>query len=255
MRSIEYQQSDKCQQKADNAGKQNLDIFHPMDGIGKRVKVGRKQAGLTQAQLGERVGLTQSAIAEIESGRSRDTTKIVEIANAIGKSTNWLRNKPEAADSEREFTPAPGAGGIVEIAGTEFARLPVYDIRFAAGAGAHNDDETPIDHYMISMSLLRSCTDAPTTQIAIFQADGDSMEPTINSRDWVFVDRRKSRLTNPGIYALIFEGDGLLKRAAQHLESGAVTLISDNPKYPAQTIKKPERLSVVGRVFLSLRRH
>ena len=81
------------------------------------------------------------------------------------------------------------------------------------------------------------------------------MEPTIFSRDWVFVDRRKTRLTNPGIYALVFEGDGLLKRAAQHLESRAVTLISDNLKYPPQTLKKPEQLIVVGRVFMSIRRH
>lgn len=147
-------------------------------------------------------------------------------------------------------------GSVVELCGTEYAMLPVYDIRFAAGAGAINDpNEDPIDHFPFSLSSLRNLTDAPLDMIAIFQSDGDSMEPTIHSRDWVFIDRRKKRLTNPGIYALVYDGDCLLKRAAQHLESGAVHLISDNQKYPAMTIKKPERLLVVGRVFLSIRRH
>lgn len=152
----------------------------------------------------------------------------------------------------------PKSGRIIEIEGLEYARLPVYDIRFAAGAGSVGEEpETPIDHYLVSINLLRAATDAPVGQISVFQADGDSMFSTINNRDWVFVDRRRTRLTNPGIYALIVDGERLLKRAQQHLETGAVTLISDNPAYrpQQQTIKRPERLGVIGRVFLSIRRH
>lgn len=147
------------------------------------------------------------------------------------------------------------AGGIVEHGGREYAELPIYDIRFAAGAGAQNYNEVPIDHYLMSMSVLRTMTDAPLSKIAGFQASGDSMSPSINDRDWCFADLRRTKLYNPGIYALVFEGEGLLKRAAQHLETGAVTLISDNEKYPAQTINTPDRLAVVGRVFMSIRRH
>lgn len=148
-------------------------------------------------------------------------------------------------------------GGVVELNGIEYARLPVYDIRWSAGPGSDGGDEIPIDHYLVSLNLLRATTDAPVGQIAIFQSDGDSMASTINNRDWVFVDRRRTRLTNPGIYALMVDGDRLLKRAQQHMETGAVTLISDNPAYrpQQQTIKRPERLTVIGRVFMSIRRH
>ncbi|MEI9995136.1 MAG: S24 family peptidase [Rhizomicrobium sp.] len=216
-------------------------------GIGKRVREARNALGISQAELGKRAGLGQQAIAEIESGRTRTSVHVVAIARALGRSPEWLEGATDPVGKSRQ--------DVVELSGNEYARVPVYDIRFAAGAGSSNEDETPIDHYLISLSMLHSLTDAPVSQIAVFQADGDSMENTIFSRDWVFVDRRKTRLTNPGIYALIFEGDGLLKRAAQHLETGAVTLISDNAKYPPQTIKKPERLQVVGRVFMSIRRH
>lgn len=242
----QYQISDACQQTSDGAVRGTAQYGPGMQGIGKRLREARLAAKLSQAVLAERAGLTQPAIAEIESGRTRNSPHIVRLAKALSVEPDWLAGTP---------APPKKSDDIIDVAGAEYARLPVYDIRFAAGAGAQNDDETPIDYYLIGMPLLRGMTDAPVKDIAVFQADGDSMEPTIHSRDWVFVDMRKKRLTNPGIYALVFEGDGLLKRAAQHLETGAVTLISDNAKYPPQTIKKPERLTVVGRVFLSIRRH
>lgn len=222
-----------------------------MRGIGKRLREARVSAGLTQAQLAERAKLTQSAIAEIEAGRSRNSAKIIELSRALNVRADWLQT------GESPSAPANSLdnGNVVEIGGVEFARLPVYDIRFAAGAGAVNEDESPIDHYLMSVSHLRAMTTSPIADVAVFQVDGDSMEPTINNRDWIFVDRRRTRLTNPGIYCLLFDGDALVKRAAQHLESGVVTLISDNEKYPPQRIKSPDRLQVIGRVFLSIRRH
>lgn len=219
-------------------------------GIGQRVRAARKEKKLTQQQLGDAAGLTQTAVAEIESGRTLDTPKIVELAAALGKSPQFLRTGQELP-ARRD--------SIMEFGGAEFAVLPVHkNILFAAGAGSKNWEEgedEPIDSHLISMSLLRSLTRAPLSQVRGFQADGDSMENTIYNRDWVFVDMTRKSLVNPGIYALVFEEDALLKRAAQHLETKEVTLISDNPKYPVQRIKKPERLTVVGRVILSIRRH
>ena len=228
-----------------------------MDGIGQRVKEARASAGMSQRTLADRVGMTQQAIAALEKNSVAKTARVNDIARALNVSPEWLEGKTGALRDPEMLWAAPqvSVGGLVEIAGMEFARIPVFDIRFAAGAGAENGDETPIAWHTIGISVLRTWTDAPVSQIAVFQADGDSMEPRIHKGDWVLVDRRRTRLTNPGIYALLHEGDGLLKRASQHLETGAVTLVSDNPAYPPMTIKKPERLTVIGRVFLSITRH
>jgi phage repressor protein C with HTH and peptisase S24 domain len=91
--------------------------------------------------------------------------------------------------------------------------------------------------------------------IAAFWVAGDSMQPTIGDGDLCVADLRRTQLTNPGIYAMVFEGEGLLKRAAQHLETKAVTLISDNDRYPPQTISRPDQLKVVGRIIASVHRH
>jgi phage repressor protein C with HTH and peptisase S24 domain len=225
-----------------------------------RLRARRKALDLSLEKLAAKVGVRYQTIQDLETGKSQGTKHIVALSRALEVSPDWLlTGQGSMEDAERTWSGPPRAearnDNLVEVQGAEFARLPVYDIRFAAGSGSINEDETPIDHHLISMSLLRALTDAPLDKIGMFQAAGDSMEPTIQNRDWVAVDLRFNRLVNPGIYALVFEGEGLLKRVSRHLETSAVTLISDNKRYDPQTIKKPERLQVVGRVILSIRRH
>lgn len=53
--------------------------------LGQRIAAARDRAGLTQAQLGEDVGLTQSAISRIESGeRGIDSLELAAIAERLG---------------------------------------------------------------------------------------------------------------------------------------------------------------------------
>lgn len=226
-----------------------------MSTVGERVAKAREKAGLNQTQLAKMIKVTAQAIQHLEASPTATSRYLIAISRALKVSPEWL----ESGKGRMEDVTAPNMpvvrDNLVEIGGADFACLPVYDIRFAAGAGSVNEDETPIDHHLISMSLLRSLTDAPLDKIGMFQAAGDSMEPTIQNRDWVCVDMRLNRLVNPGIYAIVFEGEGLLKRVSRHLENGTVTLISDNKRYEPQTLKKPERLHVVGRVILSIRRH
>lgn len=146
-------------------------------------------------------------------------------------------------------------GDLIEMGGREFANIPIYDIRAAAGFGSENYDETPIDYFPIALSFLRAITDAPWQHIGILQIDGHSMYPTLHDRDLVFVDLRRKTLKKEGIYALNFEGETIVKRAQQHIESGHVTLTSDNAQYKPQVIKHPDRLHVIGHVFWSLTRH
>lgn len=231
-----------------------------MSTVGERVRKAREKAGLNQTELATRIGVTAQAIQHLEANPKATSRHLIAIARELSVSPEWLEGgRGRMEDPGRDWAGPPHAlskrDNLVEIGGSEFARLPVYDIRFAAGAGAVNYEETPIDYHLLSMSFLRSLTDAPLTMLGMFQASGDSMEETIHNRDWVVTDLRFNRLVNPGIYALVFEGEGLIKRVSRHLETGAVTLISDNRRYEPQIIKKPDRLQVVGRVILSIRRH
>jgi phage repressor protein C with HTH and peptisase S24 domain len=204
--------------------------------------------GTSMKRLSLDAGLGSTFVRDILE-RDRDPSH--ENATKLAKTLGVPYSSIFGATNDDERVPMVG----IDRDAKNLAQIPVYDIRLAAGAGAQIDEESPIDFYPISMAMLRSLTDAPLAELAIFQVDGDSMEPTIQNRAWVMVDCRRTKLTNPGIYALVHDGEGLLKRASQHLQTGVVTLVSDNPLYPPQTIKSPHRLKIIGRVFLAISRH
>jgi transcriptional regulator with XRE-family HTH domain len=61
--------------------------------FGQRVAEARKEAGLTQTQLGNRLGRTRSTVANIEAGRQNPGVDLVlRIAQVLSVPAGWLMN-------------------------------------------------------------------------------------------------------------------------------------------------------------------
>lgn len=58
--------------------------------LAQRITQAREHARLTQAQLGERAGVSQQTIQKLESGHSASSRRLTEIALACGVSVIWL---------------------------------------------------------------------------------------------------------------------------------------------------------------------
>ena len=58
--------------------------------IGERIRQERKAQGLTQKQLGEKLGITQQAIGQIESEKSIGTSTLKKIAAVLGTTPESL---------------------------------------------------------------------------------------------------------------------------------------------------------------------
>jgi len=58
--------------------------------LSERIKVRMNEVGLSQGELARRVGITQGSIYKLVSGNSKSSKKIVEIAQALGVSAEWL---------------------------------------------------------------------------------------------------------------------------------------------------------------------
>lgn len=73
-----------------------------MNVLAERLKLRRKQLGLSQAQLAKRMSIhcSSSVIGTIEIGETRNPQYIVEIAQALGVSVDWLKGLTD--------DPAPG---------------------------------------------------------------------------------------------------------------------------------------------------
>lgn len=70
-------------------------MANKFDEIGSLFMMRRKELGLTQEQLGEKVGVTKSEISKIENGRGITFSTINKLSEALGVSTQ-IELKPTA---------------------------------------------------------------------------------------------------------------------------------------------------------------
>jgi transcriptional regulator with XRE-family HTH domain len=73
--------------------------------VGSRVREARLRAGLTQAQLAEKAGMTKGAVSQLEIGESQSSTRLASIALALGVSAIWLQTG--RGDLATVYTQAP----------------------------------------------------------------------------------------------------------------------------------------------------
>lgn len=67
----------------------------PMSALSERLRIARKRAVLTQAQLAEKSGVKQQMISKLETGRSQETADIVPLAIAMQVRPEWLSTGKE----------------------------------------------------------------------------------------------------------------------------------------------------------------
>lgn len=61
--------------------------------LARRIKIAREAAGLSQSQLGERVGVTKGAVSNWENGRDSPTTQnLKKIGGACSVDLAWLHD-------------------------------------------------------------------------------------------------------------------------------------------------------------------
>jgi hypothetical protein len=83
----------------------------------------------------------------------------------------------------------------------------------------------------------------------VVRMQGDSMSPAIDDGDWIFVDRRVSRLASDDIY-LFWDGYALTAKSLAIVPATRpprVRILSANPKYPQDELPL-DRIKIIGRV-------
>ena len=100
--------------------------------LSERLKEARLARGLTQKALGDLVGVSQAAIQKIETGKANQTTKIVEIANALGVRAEWLSS---GVGNMSDSTVQPIQSTVSH---SKYFKIDVLDIEVSAGPGVIN---------------------------------------------------------------------------------------------------------------------
>lgn len=123
------------------------------------------------------------------------------------------------------------------------------EVNVSAGGGAYESEDSyeslEVPPYFINMLGGKE----NLKNIDAINVVGDSMEPTLNSDNVIFIDKTKTDVARDGIYAFTTV-HGLFVKRMQRRVDGQLDVISDNKDYPIQILDKNE-VKVVGKVVSS----
>lgn len=221
--------------------------------LAERLNQAMELSGMSQGALAKASGVAQPTIWRLTSGNARGSTKIVEIANALGVRSEWLST---GAGPMREDGQMPtNSQQKTELAPTDTFRIEALDFYVSAGPGAINSEFVEVlrsVEYSVE-DARRMFNGRKAEQIRIINVRGDSMSGTIEPGDLLFVDISVQQFDGDGIYAFIYDDTSHVKRLQKMKDK--LLVISDNQTYlPWDPIEKEEmnRIFVFGKVIGSM---
>jgi len=167
--------------------------------------------------------------------KKRDKIPFRELSEFCAKkrvSLNWLL-----------FDQAPET--LIDVTNRYYEVKYLREINASAGGGAENYDEAQ-ESIAIPLGLLEAIGgEKNLVNIEAINVAGDSMEPTLQDRAVVFIDRSKTDPKKGGVFAVTSTAGVFIKRLNQKI-NGDVEIISDNKDYPINTVS-PNDFVVVGK--------
>ncbi len=123
-------------------------------------------------------------------------------------------------------------------------------INVSAGGGAFDADEDfeKLDLPDFFVNIVGG--EDNLKNVEAINVTGDSMEPTLNNGNIIFIDKTKQDASKDGIYAFVNENGLFVKRIQKRID-GALDIISDNREYPSQIANKNE-IDILGKVISSI---
>jgi SOS-response transcriptional repressor LexA len=126
--------------------------------------------------------------------------------------------------------------------------FPTVSVSAGGGAYDNEDEYEKLDLPDFFVNLVGGKENIKN--IEAINVTGDSMEPTLNNGNIIFIDKTKQDLSKDGIYAFVNE-NGLFVKRMQKRVDGGIDVISDNKEYPMQIINKND-INILGKVVSSI---
>lgn len=184
----------------------------------------RKRRGLSQTELAAQVGTTLNMMGKLERGdRKLDQSWLERIGAALGVEPAELIARVNTAVISPDHPQArtADAGETVEII--------QLDLSLPMGPGATVDDYLEEEPRTFDLAYIRGFTRTEPSRLRLARGVGDSMWPTLQSYDQVWIDSTQTNLNQSDrIWAVSINGGAAIKRL-RPLKGGRIMVISDNP--------------------------
>lgn len=203
------------------------------------IKAKREEKQLSQAELGRLLGVSQQHIQRFEKDYPVPVKYAAKLAQILNIDVKELL--PEELKD-------------VSLANPEIVQIDVLDVRACCGNGIENFTENIIGQQMMTLPALRELTESTPENIKIIKAIGESMTPTIQTDDIVWIDISVKTPTSDGLYILCVGSDLLIRRIQINPFDNTATVIADNNKYLPIPRQNYRDIKVVGKVIYHMRK-
>ncbi|UZR29057.1 XRE family transcriptional regulator [Methylococcus mesophilus] len=212
-----------------------------METIGERIAFARKAAGLSQEELGAKLGVTKAAVSNWETGATKSPTpdNVLGVAKATGYRIEWLitGKEPREAEYSRRKRGMPAEAGNSEGSNAELGpelapsrRIPVLGTAQLGDNGYWAELEFPVGYGDGYVSFPSRDPKAYAVRCR-----GDSMRPRIRDGEFVVVEPESEPI--PGDEVLVKAKDGrVMVKTYLYQRDGRVHLISVNEAHPPQSL-------------------
>lgn len=199
----------------------------------------------TQQQLADFAGVSKGLVGQWFNGSTGLGAKPL---SAFDKKTsfsiNWL------ADGTGDKYKTHVLPAITESESEDRIRFPRLNAEATCGAGTINDHYIEVvDYVTVAAAWAREKLGGNLNKIQVITARGDSMEPTIENGDVMFVDTAVEAFEGDGLY-LLWYIDGLKAKRLQSTVGGGLMIISDNSSYRTETVRGEDlnAVRIIGRI-------
>ncbi|MCT4708808.1 helix-turn-helix transcriptional regulator [Enterobacteriaceae bacterium H11S18] len=216
--------------------------------LADRLNMAMERSGMTQGALAKASGVAQPTIWRLSSGNAKGSTRIVDIANALGVRPDWL----SSGDGEMCNEGQKPISKMVD-ADTNIYRVDVLDITVSAGPGTYM-----ISDYVEVLHAIEFTTEHARSlfgnrsddEVKVMTVDGDSMSPTLNSGDRLFFDVSMRNFKTDGVYAFVYGRTFHVKRL--QMQGDRLAVLSDNPTYEKWYIAEDnqDQFYVMGKALI-----
>lgn len=216
-----------------------------------------KKQGLSANQLQEKTGVTQSTTSRILSGETKNprADALKKYADYFGVSVIDLQYSNLAVESNisPNFESVDDWGNDTPLEPDE-VEIPFYkDFSVACGHGtdlvAMENEKRRLRFSRLTLDRIGSHKD----KVFATLAEGDSMSPTINDKDTIWIDESKTSIKDGKIFVFEYGGLCMCKRLYR-LPNNGLKIVSDNTiDYPEWEItgeqKETNGFRLIGWVF------
>ncbi len=218
-----------------------------MSTFADRVREKRLELGLSQAELAKKAGIPQSTIAQIENGRNKSTKKIIELADVLRVTPNFLINGID----DVSVPPASASVGVYEYAHElpeGYVKIPMYDVNLSAGVGNATWIVRENDEPIVFRENWLKRHGYTANELKGMYVKGDSMQETLYNMDTVVINIADTEIIDGEIYAANFKNSLYIKEIRRH-EDG-IYLISRNKDYEPISVTNSdgESFQILGRM-------